>query len=616
MQQTTGPAAAAQRVLGRVIAPPGKEATLESFYFWARPEDWVEKPQHILVESDYGEGRVVRFFGVVDDAAYVEMSESVHVDRMRRDEMPTRELEGGMEEGTAYYKASILASDPEVLIPPRGGSVVRAASREEVAFAYGFDRIRIPIPLGLLRNGARTTIGPAMIDAAYLLGENGAHMNTNGISGVATKTSTLLAAVMSVLQTAQGLRRQNSPDQFLPVPVLFSVKGTDMLWLDKPSRVFADRPELAGQWTDMGLEPRPFRNARFMVPAMKGHPSHAQDIVNRSDLIGYSWGLADIIEHGLLGYLFSAEDRTDQNFSFLLGLWEQRLTEVRDGRRRLAKRERGLKYSDNGTPQTFHELIELMSLELESRDTRDNDGSSRMENAHIGTMRKFFRRLRKVQQESMGVIAWDSSRGNPPKLIVSPDVELQVIDVASLAASPDMQRFVISAVIQQMVEERSHPQAPAGIRYLVMLDELNMWAPRGSTDATTRLFERIATLMRSLGIVLLGAQQFASQVSEKIPENSSIRVVGRTGSGELANVLYNFLSAADKQMVTRLKPGEMLMMMPTFRAPAHIRVPFPAFAMRLEEAMLGEDGPQARNAGPEDEGEMFDFRGDPSDIGF
>ena len=83
-----------------------------------------------------------------------------------------------------------------------------------------------------------------------------------------------------------------------------------------------------------------------------------------------------------------------------------------------------------------------------------------------------------------------------------------------------------------------------GLRYLLMLDELNRWAPRGARDPITKLIERVAAEMRSQGVVLLGAQQQASQVSEKVIEAAAIRMLGRTGSLELEQTVWKSVPPA------------------------------------------------------------------------
>lgn len=605
---------AARPVIGHVIAPKGYEATLDSFYFWANPESWVEKTQIVLVECAYEDGKRAKFYGVVDEASYVDKSASVHDDRDRRSVPGGR---GGPidNEGTAFFKVDILATDPDIYIPPVSGACVYPATHAEAAYAYGFDKIKLGAPVGLLKNGAKSHAGPALIDLGYLLGENGGHLNINGISGVATKTSSMLVAMMSLLQTAERLRRERpaAPGALRIIPVLFSVKGTDMLWLDKPSRPFAEIPARAQHWRDMGLEPRPFRNVSYMVPARSDHPLQPRPVVARADLMAYSWGLADIVEGGLFRYLFAAED-VNQNWGFLLNQWEKRLTLWQDGRRSLKPREMGLGYNPDGggTPQTFKDLVDFIESELNEGEARGDDqrSSSRMDYAHVATVQKLYRRLKGLEYGNGGVLAWRDSRGRPPVIGVDADTEAHVIDIASLASSPDIQRFVIAAVLDALKEERTRPDAAHGVRYLVGLDELNQWAPRGSSDATTRLFERIASEMRSLGLILFGAQQFASQVSAKIPENSSCRMYGRTGPGELSDDLYKDLTSANKRMVTRLQPGEQILTVPSFRVPAHMDVPFPAWAMRFEE--VAESGGLV-NTGVDDEGPMFRYSGIDSD---
>lgn len=603
-----------REIIGRIIAPAGKEATLEHFYFWAPAHEWVEKTQHVVAECAFGDDRVVRIFAVVDEAIYVDMTESVHTDRHRRlNEDPSVEVEGPIEDGTAYYKASILVTDPPVYIAPRSGAPVRLATPEEIAFARGFHRIGIGIPVGLIRNGAQGTAGPAYLDHAFLSGENGAHLNIGGTSGIATKSSAATIVIQSILQVAKRLERENSPYRFLPHAILFNVKGYDLFWIDKPSRPFAENPAHAEAWRKMGLEPKPFERVRFLVPASKGQPETPQPVVNRKDLEAYSWGLGDIIELGLWSHLFSADDLSNQNFSFLMGLWEDRLTDYdAQGNRKLRMKRRLAPdrfNPEHDLPETFEELVAYLKYELDQRDTQRNDGSSRLENAHIATIRAFYRRLKKLQQGNSGLIVWDRPYGSPPRITIGSGSDVDVIDIASLAGSPELQRFVIAAVLSQLVAERTAPDATPSACYYVMLDELNQWAPKGSSDATTKLFEKVAAEMRSLRIILIGCQQFASQVSQKVVENAANRLTGRTGLSELAHELHSYLSATDKQMVSRLQPGEMVLSVPSFRVPAYIKLPFPAWAMRYEE--VAHDGGSEltlKNTSLEDdEGPLFDF---------
>ena len=564
-------------VVGRITAPKGFESSPEEAHFWADPGQRIEKACPVVITSDPGGGEgPVEFLGVVDEVRYQSSEDSIHEDRLRCQRGPDVTPPGGQVEGTAYFRVQVLKTKPDLLVAPVAGSLVRRATPEEAQEAYGMDGITRGIPFGLLRAGAIQTAGPLLIDAAYALGENGAHLNANGTSGVATKTSALLTFIRSALAVArrEHAERPSDLDRFTPVPVLFNVKGPDLLYIDQASRKFTADPSLRQTWEEMGVEPGPFRGAHFFVPGLPRSPSEPRPLAERPGLKAYNWGLGDVVERGLFSYLFADSDMENQNFRFLLNLWRERLTQWRDGGRQL---------SPHG-PQTFRELADEVGKMAGVEDT----GSRRDDFAHRATAQAFFRRLRKIQREAAGVLVWDEPYGRPPEIRPRDGFAPHVIDLASLAGSPDTQRFVIAAVMDDLVGQRTAPGAPRGLRFLVMLDELNRWAPRGSRDPVTRLIENIASEMRSMGIVLCGAQQFASEVSKRVPENSAIRIMGHTGTGELTDELYRFLTPADRRMVSRLRPGEMLVHVPTFRAPAYARLPFPCWATGPED-VLSED---------------------------
>jgi DNA helicase HerA-like ATPase len=146
-----------------------------------------------------------------------------------------------------------------------------------------------------------------------------------------------------------------------------------------------------------------------------------------------------------------------------------------------------------------------------------------------------------------------------------------------------LQRFVVAAILKQVVAARTGRHAIRGLRYVVMLDELNRFAPRGSNDEITRLLEEAATERRSQGVILLGAQQFASQVSIKVIESAAVRALGRTGPAELQDRVWQSWHKAARLQANALLPEEKLITQPTFRQPMFTKVPFPAWAMRRED---------------------------------
>jgi DNA helicase HerA-like ATPase len=93
----------------------------------------------------------------------------------------------------------------------------------------------------------------------------------------------------------------------------------------------------------------------------------------------------------------------------------------------------------------------------------------------------------------------------------------------------------------------------------------------------------IAERGRSLGIILIGAQQTASEVERRIVANSSIKVVGRLDPAEAGRPEYGFLPASQRARATLAKPGTMFVSQPEIPVPIAVEFPFPAWATRLSE---------------------------------
>jgi DNA helicase HerA-like ATPase len=117
----------------------------------------------------------------------------------------------------------------------------------------------------------------------------------------------------------------------------------------------------------------------------------------------------------------------------------------------------------------------------------------------------------------------------------------------------------------------------------VVLDELHKYAPRDGDSPIKEILLDVAERGRSLGIVLIGAQQTASEVERRIISNSSIRVVGRLDPAEAARPEYGFLPTAHQQRAVIAKPGTMFVMQPEIPVPLVVEFPFPSWATRPSE---------------------------------
>jgi len=94
----------------------------------------------------------------------------------------------------------------------------------------------------------------------------------------------------------------------------------------------------------------------------------------------------------------------------------------------------------------------------------------------------------------------------------------------------------------------------------------------------------IAERGRSLGVILIGAQQTASEVERRIVSNSSVRIVGRLDAAEASRPEYGFLPASQRVRATLATPGTMFVSQPEIPVPIAVGFPFPAWATRLSEA--------------------------------
>ncbi len=226
--------------------------------------------------------------------------------------------------------------------------------------------------LGLLRNGGTDFAGPAPIDLGYLLGENGGHLNVNGIAGLGAKSSFLLHVNYLLLREAlmQAARFPGKPNRLQIVPIIFNVKNFDLFFIDQWGKEWeAKKLTALPEWRQLGVEnPSPFERVQFFAPQVKGQSTPVN--VGRTDrsVKPYSWSLSDVIEQGLFRFLFSEDDIYDANFGGLVGEMEEWLTSGPPNAPRLLNSE--------GAPRTFAELLDWFRTNRDS-EFRDFMGATK-----------------------------------------------------------------------------------------------------------------------------------------------------------------------------------------------------------------------------------------------
>jgi DNA helicase HerA-like ATPase len=142
--------------------------------------------------------------------------------------------------------------------------------------------------------------------------------------------------------------------------------------------------------------------------------------------------------------------------------------------------------------------------------------------------------------------------------------------------------FVVGSLLRRIFREKEESGNPYP-KIFVVLDELNKYAPRDRWSPIKEILLDIAERGRSLGVILIGAQQTASEVERRIVANSAVKVTGRLDSSELMSKEYEFLSGNFKQRAMILKKGTMVLYQPDIPIPMMINFPLPPWATRKEE---------------------------------
>ena len=609
MTSTNGshPATPQTQPVGRIGCPLGQEANVDEFYFWVAPGQLVEQTQIVRVPTIMGGGEV-ELFGVVEQVYRRSTISSMHMELAAHDGDPVADDLVLDRDGVTYAKARVVNAFPPKLAPPIEGSTVFSCGERDAERAYEIDQYADErgVCVGLIRNGGDSTAGRAFLDQDFLLGAQSGHLNVNGAAGSGTKSSFLTLATSQTIDAvkARGAGMVGSGQRPRIKAIIFNVKGFDLFWLDRWSNKFTETD--LQTWREMGVaSPDIFRSIAYYAPETSQRSGAPMAITTErpGDVNPYSWSLKDIIDFGLFDLLFSEETRANDNIVTLINWLSHRLSVGRTKAQSLEERLGGVPDArvaarrqltdslerafnsknelDGGNPVlTFQDLLNYIEMKAqpESKDL-DDDSLRSMSNS---TIQALWRRLARVLAPTSGLLRRDDIAGAPLSLATMQE-DVSVIDIQSIHDA-HLQRFVIASALNQLVQWRSGPHAARHETFLVVIDELNRYAPRGAADAITKLFEYVASQMRSRGIILFGAQQQGSRVSDVVIENSQTRVLGRSGGQELADSIWRGFSEGDRKLALRLSPDEKVIVAPNFREALHVKVPRPPWAMRPEEA--------------------------------
>lgn len=566
--------------VGRVLGT--EHTSTREFRVVLDDSEYLQLDDLVVVRTQVPQEGEVRTYGIVTEVAAIYEGANFESDTHRI-------AVAGTLPGSKVRSAEVAITrvDPELWVSPDPGEKVERARGGERDKALYVDEMGRPLPIGVGRDGE-----PVYADLDFFDGRKGGHMSISGISGVATKTSfalfflRLLAGRPDILgEGAANLRI-----------LVFNVKGEDLLWLDKDNRYF---DEAAAQvWQQLGVAPGPFPSVAFWAPP---RPQSGDVVIpdtggRQEGVSAFTWTPREFIEDGLLRFLFTDATDSRNQIPFIEERVRAQLrrfavdVEGRPGSVVLRDPSEGhgpgARVAANPGERIISDLRGLVAAVEEFVDPEDGEPDQRWTGrVQAGTVSAFVRRLHAASHRLGHLVrAGDSRR------IDRRSAQVTVVAIQSLH---DLgQRFVVGALLAETFAEKEQTGQRLPLSVIV-LDELNKYAPREGASPLKEMLIDIAQRGRSLGVLLVGAQQTASRVASEVMENAAIRVAGRLDAAEAERSEYGWMLPSTRARARLLKPGTMVVSQPALPVPLVVEFPFPPWATRKEEVDSSQTDPFA-----------------------
>ena len=543
-----------QSSVGRTSATERDPSTSDKFNFWLTPDVIVNPFDVVEVDQVAADNQSSKTYGLVTILEHRTDAPDHLANFISNNFGDLTEEPNTPRQGTTVAHVNVLSNNANVYMPVPNERLVRFADAKGIEEALGIDQMEVKnrVPAGLISmsNGASAV---AYINRRYVLGPESAHVNISGISGLATKTSYAMFIIQSILQTVED------PGDI--AVIILNVKQADLLHIDERGpELPPDQKEI---WERLGLEPKPFEEGtvHYLLPRSKDgkYPNSffPPDIYKT-----YAYDLEGSADK--LDLLFS--DVSDPS-----GTMESIIGDIMTG---LQGRE-----ADFKNVQSWREL--LYGPPLWDPITKQ---TKRWRDHHISSVGKFRRHLRRLAQTRQSGIFVDS-RATHEKLLTEEISKIRgghtyVVDIAKLTDPEQTLVFgdLLKTVYSLKAEapEEGEQEVPEKIVFFV--DELNKYAPSGAriSPITEQVLD-IAERGRSLGVILVSAQQFMSAAHSRVTGNAATKILGRAGSAEVLQPDYRFLDNELKLNVTRLNKGELLLCHDIYRQPVKVIFPKPAY---------------------------------------
>ncbi|MDR1410371.1 MAG: ATP-binding protein [Oscillospiraceae bacterium] len=557
------------RLIGRILATEKNPTTMDKFCFWTEQNEKLNAFD--IVKVRHLDGSFT--FGIIENISHITDAQSFLTNFISSDFGDVHIEEPTFRVGMNFAETKVSYNDRNIYTPVHNNAEVFLATADEVTFALGLQNVKNPLVCGSLKmyEGTDDEITlPVHLNSKFLLGPEGAHLNISGISGLASKTS----YAMFLMKAIQDQYLQHSGNDDSVAFVIFNVKGKDLMAIDKPNDFDGAedlRAQVLKEYADMKLLTEPFKKVRYFIPFSEPTSVKRSTYLDQKDIDAY-------IESGKLKkYRYVYEDDKESiemmfaNIDDPQQTMESIISKIIDAD--------DVDFGENSGVGTWDDCMEKIT----EKSQKGSGGNSN--DISVLSWRKFKRVFRKARQDDMFANRADTSKaecrlGDALKTI-KPN-EVCVIDIAKLPE--DKQAFVFGDSMRTLYNlklgeyEGEQDVAPPS-RIVIFIDELNKYASKDVPKSSPILREilEITERGRSLGLVLFAAEQFRSNINDRVTGNCATHAYGRTTAIETSTRDYGSLPGTYKNMLTRLDQGDYLIQNPVFRSLLKIHFPRPIY---------------------------------------
>lgn len=543
-----------ERIIGKVSATEKCPSTTDEFCFWTDKGEILSPFDIIKVKHLPNDSTIT--YGVIEEIHHVTDAPSHFTSYISSDFGDTDESIGNMNRlGMNYVKAKVVCNTGNIYTPVLDGKQVSLCSPDDIRTALGLDGVKNPIVCGYLQmyKGSEAIKIKVELNANFLIGPEGAHLNVSGISGLAAKTSYsmfLLNAIQQKFCTEDG-----GDVAF----VFFNVKGRDLMAIDEanPDLKEEDKELYKDQ---LGLEPTPFVNVKYFYPYDNLRPENVLTNADHRDV------KRQRMSKKAYTYKFPCENYLDK-LDLLLANEDDSTGTMESCVNHIINRQGNFR-----NVETWETLKEEIAKCANAKATGEK-------NEILPSSWKKFLRIINKAVNLQGVFN-DNLAGHEKDLtqVIKSELtggQVMVVDITLL--DDNTQSFVFGSVaraIWEMKFDTERSNVPKKV--IIFVDELNKYASSDTPKSSPILHQLldITERGRSLGIILFSVEQFRSAIHDRVKGNCATSAYGRTNAIEVSKSDYRYIPKVYQNMMTRLPAGEYIISNPALRSLVNVRFPY------------------------------------------